>query len=250
MWLNEWVDINEDDFFQGSIQNVDELLSVLKSIRPAERWFRGHRDASWQCTPSVFRDPTYRDKEVELLARFRQQAALEGARHYLDDWGWLTFAQHHGVPTRLLDWSENPLVGLFFAVEKSDNGASGDGALLILDPAHLNAGEQEASDRIPLLIDSDSEMKSYYPGITPYGLQTRAVLAPMSFDRIRYQTGMFTISTYKRDEESLDSSEALQRYRIPFAAKSEIRNELDCLGVNEASVYRDLDRIARRIKDL
>ena len=244
------MDFNGESFFQGSIKSVDELLSVLKSIRPAERWFRGHRDATWRCTPSVFRDSTYREKEVELLARFRQQAAVEGARHYLDNWGWLTFAQHHGVPTRLLDWSENPLVGMFFAVAQSDSGASSDGALLILDPALLNEGDQKTSDRIPLLIDSDSEMKPYYPGVTPDGLQTRAVLAPMSFDRIRYQTGMFTISTFKPEGVSLDSSAALQRYCIPFEAKNEIRNELDCLGINEASVYRDLDRIARRIKEL
>lgn len=232
-----------------SIRSVGELLAELKQQREGEQWFRGHRDASWLLLPSAFRDPDVKKKEAELIARFRQQAAIEGVRYGLDSWGWLTFAQHHGVPTRLLDWSENPLVGMFFAIEESHDGRTEDGMFITLNPYRLNEEAGDSGNTIRLLLDTDDDINSYYPGRTGLGSPPRAVLAPMSFDRIRYQTGMFTVSTPNNGKD-LAASGAITQYIIPYSAKAELRHELSCLGVNEATIYRDLDRVARRIKEL
>ena len=54
--------------------------------------------------------------EKLLLARFQQRSIPFHSRSLADSWEWLFFMQHYGVPTRLLDWSESPLMALFFAV--------------------------------------------------------------------------------------------------------------------------------------
>lgn len=230
-----------------TVTSVKDYLEFLKMRRSRTLWFRGHRDNTWERLPSAFRSEVDRKKESEYIARFRQQAAQEGVRYGLDDWGWLTLAQHHGVPTRLLDWSESPLVGLYFAVEEDSSMRSSDGEVLLLDPYALNEDAGDPPGVLRLLTDSEKVLAPFYPGPNTSGQRTRAVLAPMAFERIRHQTGMFTVSTLGKND--LEDTPAIEALEIPAAAKSEIRFELECLGVNEASIYRDLDRIAKKIKE-
>lgn len=229
------------------VTSIEEYLEQLKVRHSNTLWFRGHRDNTWKRLPSVFRDEMNRTKELEYIARFRQQAAQEGIRYGLDDWGWLTLAQHHGIPTRLLDWTESPLVGLYFAVEQEGDGRNSDGEVLLLDPYRLNEDAGDLPGVLPLLTDSEPAVAPFYPAPNASGQRARAVLAPMAFERIRHQTGMFTVSTPGKND--LETTGAIEVLEIPASAKSEIRFELECLGINEASIYRDLDRIAKRIKD-
>lgn len=239
------------------IRSVEDLVDILSKVTAdgIERWYRGHRRPDWLLAPSTFREDPHRDNEETMLARFRHEAAATGLQYGFDEWGWIAFAQHHELPTRLLDWSQSPLVGLFFATEEPDDKHrsedSQDGRLFILNPTKLNRDAGDADGNLRLLSTSDEDLIKYLPG-RDGGIQKtpRAVVAPLLFDRIRFQAGTFTVEQKPRvtDLQPLRGSTAVQEFSVPGDAKPHIRTQLEVLGFDAATIYRDLDRISQRIK--
>lgn len=243
-----------------TIGSVEELMKVLKPITADGRevWYRGHRDQDWLLQASVFRNNLHQTNERAMLDRFRQEAAVTGLQYDFDDWGWITFAQHHELPTRLLDWSQSPLVALYFATEPPPPRTSdtpvveSDGEFFLLHPNEMNDFAGDANGGHPrLLTESDTMLDGYLPGKDGgNNLKPRAVIAPLLFDRIRSQTGTFTITQSPRGaagDDALRKSSAIQSFIVPEQTKPELREQLDSLGFNEMSIYRDLDRIAQRV---
>ena len=104
---------------------------------PIGLWFRGHADFNWTLEPSIFRKaPDFNFlNETRLFNTFRLRSPrLPESAPTFD---WLCLMQHHGLPTRILDWTESLLVALFFAAEQ-ENYQSLDGALFLLNAPKLN----------------------------------------------------------------------------------------------------------------
>lgn len=117
------------------ISSWTDLAKEVERLAPERMLFRGERTADRPLLPRAGREGNYNgaarkvpwslDSERLALARFQREA-----RPYLpstigSDWEWLAIAQHHGMSTRLLDWSESLLVAAYFAVESLDFEGAG-----------------------------------------------------------------------------------------------------------------------------
>lgn len=160
--------------------------------------------------------------------------------------------QHHGVPTRLLDWTENALAGLFFAVNKHP---SKDGSIYILLPVVLN---RYSNIKPKLSIDipsfEDDELINYstksLTGEKTSSLKPIAVLVPRTNPRMQAQLGVFTIIHHQPTPiENVGRGDHVFRYIIPASAKRKIRRELRHLGINKFSLFPELASIGEIISE-
>lgn len=136
------IDVSSWPHFQSLVSGYGELESPL--VTPY--LFRGQPQADWPLVPSLLRHlgvdvGVDEALEVEnmLLEQFQSQSHLywdrEPPTNSSDRWEWWALMQHHGVPTRLLDWTASPYVAAYFAVESSWGH---DGAVFVMHPATLN----------------------------------------------------------------------------------------------------------------
>ena len=164
--------------------------------------------------------------------------------------------QHFGVPTRLLDWSESPLVALYFAVEAFEQFPDQDAALWLLRPSELNKNarinNREESDYIPSFEDEELEGYSVESLYTNRRLELLpvATIATRNNSRIQAQLGVFTIHhNDKTPIESIGNSSHIIRYNIPALARADIKRQLSLLGFNRFQMFPELSSIGLHIRD-
>jgi hypothetical protein len=232
-----------------SLSSISDLLQLLSADVPAvtkHLWFRGHADERWILVPSLGRKAGHVKAEAYLIKKFRQNATLLMSHVPSSDWDWLFTMQHHGVPTRLLDWTESPLVALYFVVSEKPKQ---NGALWCLLPTALNSHSKikpEYSSDIPSV--DDPVITNYSPktliGEASSRLDPIAILAPRNTPRIQSQLGVFTIM--HRDSTAVDSvgdKKHAWRYTIPKQDKPRIMRELSLLGITQFALFPELASI-------
>ena len=209
-------------------------------------WFRGHGDSSWPLVPSIYRGATVPD-EMTLIKKFKQNATLLiTSNGSMKSWDWLFVMRHHTVPTRLLDWTESPLIAAYFAVyEKSDSN----GAIWALLPTELN--NQAKITFIPSF-EEDDELSSYSPDSlrreSTSSLFPLAIIAPRNNTRMQAQLSVFTVN--HRDKtpiELINGGNHTWRYVIPKECKSQIQRELEMIGISKFQLFPELQSIGEML---
>jgi hypothetical protein len=211
-----------------SFEQLHELVSGFYNIFGFGWLFRGQADSAWPVIPKAGRD-VYR--VTRDLGRFRawQDRACAYAQLPDNDWECLAIAQHHGLATRLLDWTTNPLVAAYFATASLPNLA---GAVYCYLPLMY-------VDRDVAKLDDVDRVAAYIP---------RAVA-----QRIVNQGGVFTVHPdpsvplQATRPQELSGRMDLYQIEIPAEAKNRIVKTLDTYGLNEVTLFPDLDGLSRHV---
>ncbi len=233
-----------------SVQSLLEALDQDNAGYAGDVWYRGQANTAWTLTPGYAR-LTAPPSEATLLKRFKQSAAMLIDMTPRVSFDWLFLMQHYGVPTRLLDWSESPLVGLYFAVES----LSDDGALWLLRPSELNKNahinNRDEDGYIPSF--EDEELQSY--SVESLAQNRRIQLLPVATiatrnnPRIQAQLGVFTIHHHENTPiEAVGDSSHVIKYVIPKSAKELISRQLRLLGYSRFQLFPELASVGEIIK--
>jgi hypothetical protein len=224
--------------------------------------FRGLSDRGYENATSLQRlGGEYVRLESSLLRNFRKYAEREAYGGPRSPWHWITLAQHHGLPTRLLDWTWSPLVALHFATTDLQNMGR-DGRVWCLNVraihGHLPPAVDEALEKDYAFVPTVEMLDSHAPTLD--GLDYMAqqhepfvlFFEPPSIDqRIVNQYALFSVlpGAERRLEDWLaDHPDAWRAVDIPAAIKWEIRDKLDSMNINERVLFPGLDGLASWLK--
>lgn len=228
-------------------------------------WYRGSGAAKYKLTPSLFRHPTTKsiedilEMEARLLSRFKQRSVPFLPGHKLeDDWEYLFLMQHYDVPTRLLDWSENAWVALWFSLtSRAVNPEYA--SVWVLNPGAWNRSVFKFQGfKGGVLSVTDLQLEGYKPGSTSANMNRApaAIYGTHNSPRIVAQRGVFTISgTDVTPLEDLGDPSALtpgllDEIRVTEAKIPSVLKELRDTGFTESMIFPDLQGLARELSAL
>ena len=204
-----------------AVENWESLHAELGKMSDTAWIFRGVSSPLHYPIPSIGRESIYgpykRAQEERLFEEFKHRAIALVRDAGLDDWNWLAYAQHVGVPTRLLDWTTSPLIAAFFALQ---GDADSDRAIYAVKYSRF-IHEVERVGHSPF----DNSVEGRFT-------------APLVFDRIRAQRGLFTVHP---DPTKIFYRNGMRILVIRRASVDKLRKRLFKYGIDHFHVYPDAE---------
>jgi FRG domain len=227
-------------------------------------WWRGQSDADWPLIPTLYRSSINSDMERELLRDFKLKSLpFLGRTLPTTNIEWLFLMQHHGAPTRILDWTESPLIALYFCL--ADFDYKKDGAVWALNPWSLNIATRGLQSAPTV---SSSVIRDYVVDFddlsvprAPKAELPIAVRIEYGFNRAHSQRGAATIHGYRkrpieafkdRLAESKMSNTRQEKFLIRILIKGErkfdLLKSLYEYGVGADTLFPDLGGLSSALR--
>jgi FRG domain len=238
-------------YLRLSITSLADYVAAVGGVISSSDtfWFRGHEECQWGLTPAALRPKTImaRETALSLISDFKRiaEAKLPRLPDRDDDFKWAQIARHYGLPTRLLDWTESATTALYFACLKP----TVDGIVFIINPTELNSVGALSESRI-LDPQTDRDLILKFLNSGPREKKRRsypvAVNPVWGSERIIVQRGTFTLHgpTFSLDKAKVPSLVAIPILR---EWKTPLRRELRRLGVDEMTLFPELEHACRHL---
>ena len=240
---------------------LDYLSNISKRIKDLDKnkcdlpFFRGHNDSTWKLIPTIhrkYRNKNFLSLENELFFDFCLYCGPLYQRN-LKSWDILFEMRHAGIPTKLLDWTENFGSALYFALKDVDWKVNRNKrnpikpCIWILNPYKLNkriSGEHE----IKFVEELQIEYHDTLDGKDFKG--PLAILSSREGLRVFSQKSLYTF--HGNEKRSLEEAhpDIVTKHEIPLEALKHAQEFLSLAGINEYSLFPDLDGLGRHFKNV
>lgn len=216
----------------ASIHTIPQFLKAVTKFGFEDHTLYRGQSEDWPLVPKIARaTPRRGDKinENALMIDLRRQIGQYVPERPTSDWDLLSIAQHHGLVTRLLDWTLNPLAALWFAVERPPLSKGKNGVVWCLQPKPKD------------FVTDFTRESPFDPG------RTRLFMPNEISTRIRVQRGFFSVHRPGKGNAfvALQNNKVLRgrlrKIEIDPLAFSDLRFLLDRFGINRAALFPDLD---------
>ncbi|QIO07428.1 FRG domain-containing protein [Acinetobacter shaoyimingii] len=232
------------------IEKLSEFIAYLEDLPRNYSLSRG-QSKSYTLLPSAFRydengNRLFRKIDIKRFLddfKVNSHPYITNVNFLKHDNEWMIYAQHYGIPTRLLDFTYSHIISLMFALENSFNEREPEnGVIWFLDPCALNLqGTDGSSKKVLNLADNAQEIDQ---ATTPVVVTCHKI-----HERINAQNGLFVYFQEENNQplEDIANQNVLKKLVINKESKKDILKSLSSLGIGYSSIYPELSSVSKDI---